>query len=303
MVNRLTDKIVKERFSSGKYGNYTLLSAYTRSKDKFHVRHGDCEHDYWVEAGSFFRGSKCPYCRGVHKPTDTELADEVNILTNGEYKFVGHYLNSYTKTKFLHTKCGNIWETSYNDFRRYSCPFCAHKTEGKPFKEWFNKHMSNDYDLLTEYKSVRQPVKIRCHRCHHVFEARISNLRHGSRCPYCQSSYGEQSIVAYLERKNISYEYQKTFPDCRYRAALPFDFFVNNKVLIEFQGRQHYDQISVFDAEESFELRQLRDSIKCLWAKHHHVPLMLIPFVEQDNLDEYLDKFLPRYLAKAETSH
>lgn len=52
-----------------------------------------------------------------------------------------------------------------------------------------------------------------------------------------------------LENSNISFEQEKTFKDCispTTNSHFRFDFYVDNKYLIEFDGKQHYVSDSRF---------------------------------------------------------
>jgi hypothetical protein len=58
-------------------------------------------------------------------------------------------------------------------------------------------------------------------------------------------SRGEIKIRDILTSYNISFEQEKTFDTCinpQTKKHLRFDFFVNNSYLIEYNGKQHYQQ-------------------------------------------------------------
>ena len=55
-------------------------------------------------------------------------------------------------------------------------------------------------------------------------------------------SKGEKRIIELLTQYNIPFEQQKIFESCKFETNYPayFDFFVDNKYLIEYDGEQHY---------------------------------------------------------------
>jgi len=56
-------------------------------------------------------------------------------------------------------------------------------------------------------------------------------------------SHGERKIGQLLKENNISFVREKTFESCRFtdtHALARFDFYVDNKYLIEFDGAQHF---------------------------------------------------------------
>lgn len=114
-------------------------------------------------------------------------------------------------------------------------------------------------------------------------------------CGCAHISSGELQIKSILEENNIPYAQQQGF------KTLPrkhFDFSIlndDNKVirLIEFDGEQHYEEVSLF--RDGLEEIQRRDKEKNKWAAAHNIPLVRIPYWERDNitLDMILgDKYL-----------
>ena len=87
-------------------------------------------------------------------------------------------------------------------------------------------------------------------------------------------------IHTVLEQAGIKYEREKRFASCKNKRTLPFDFYVENKYLIEFDGIQHYSNESKFYTENV----KHNDKIKDTWCKKHHIPLIRIPYTHFDNL-------------------
>lgn len=60
-------------------------------------------------------------------------------------------------------------------------------------------------------------------------------------------SYGESFIVDLLNKNNISYETEKTFPELKIVSSLRFDFYLPNlNTIIEYHGAQHFDRNNNF---------------------------------------------------------
>ena len=93
-------------------------------------------------------------------------------------------------------------------------------------------------------------------------------------------SKGNEKIKQILLEAEIPFEIEKTFDGCKDRKLLPFDFFVNNQYLIEYDGQQHYDINSKFD----YEYTHYHDEIKSQWCKNNHIPLIRIPYTHFNNL-------------------
>ena len=70
---------------------------------------------------------------------------------------------------------------------------------------------------------------------------------------------------------------------------MPFDFYVNNEYLIEYDGEQHFDKNSFFN----YEYTHIHDKIKSKWCKDNNIPLIRIPYTKYNDLcleDLLLDK-------------
>lgn len=121
--------------------------------------------------------------------------------------------------------------------------------------------------------------------CGNVHYATTSNLKNGdvTRCSECQiRSKGEEKISNLLNKAHLSYEKEKTFPSCinpLTKRLLRFDFFVNEAYLIEFDGKQHFDQNPYFKGTTPEDL-SFRDSIKNDWSIENNIPLIRIPYTE-----------------------
>lgn len=101
----------------------------------------------------------------------------------------------------------------------------------------------------------------------------------------CISSKGEAKIISLLIDNNITFEQQKSFDSCRNpktNALLKFDFYVNNQYLIEFDGKQHFEELN--NHWENLNTIQERDMIKNKWCKQNNIPLIRIPYTKINNL-------------------
>lgn len=107
-------------------------------------------------------------------------------------------------------------------------------------------------------------------------------------------STGEQSIALWLNNHSISFESEYTFPDLKGNGdgLLRFDFKIKNKpILIEFQGRQHYEPVDFFGGEKRFKIQQLHDNLKKKYCNYNHYTLIEVPY-NYESLDTYLNQLL-----------
>lgn len=138
--------------------------------------------------------------------------------------------------------------------------------------------------------------KCQCINCGAEQEAQATMLNRGIRmfCENCsqRKSRGEKTISSLLDINNISYQKEYSFNTCRFidsnRPAL-FDFYVDNKYIIEFDGEQHFkpqtfNNISKEEANEIFIKTQERDNYKNEWCKKNNIPLIRIPYTHLNKI-------------------
>ena len=103
-----------------------------------------------------------------------------------------------------------------------------------------------------------------------------------------QQSKGAAYIKYLLEKNGLSFETEKTFPACRgLNNPLPFDFYVeSHNLLIEFDGRQHFEPIEYWGGEEGFKTRQFYDSLKNSFAKENGFKLLRFNYLQSEEAIE-----------------
>ena len=104
----------------------------------------------------------------------------------------------------------------------------------------------------------------------------------------CMKSKGEEKIIKLLKENQIPFETQKIFEDCRFvdtNSPARFDFWVNNKYLIEYDGEQHFQsKNSGWDTNEYCQKTQEHDAIKNQYCLDFDIPLIRIPYTQYNNL-------------------
>lgn len=125
--------------------------------------------------------------------------------------------------------------------------------------------------------------------CGGTKEALLEQLEAGdtSSCG-CIVSKGEEKIIEILKSFNIKYERQVSFKDLKNINLLKFDIAfhtVKNKlILIEYQGRQHYDKNSKFYSEDGV----YRDNLKKEYCLKNNILLLL--FNDSHSREEITEK-------------
>ena len=119
--------------------------------------------------------------------------------------------------------------------------------------------------------------------CGNNFEARATDLRYGhvQSCGCSNESKGERAIRQMLTASHIPFTTEQSFTTCIFPDSgkyARFDFYVNNTYLIEFDGKQHYQEDGGFFPSAVLEKTQTRDAFKNQWCKDNNIPLIRIPY-------------------------
>lgn len=118
---------------------------------------------------------------------------EVEILGEGDYEFLENYVNTKTKIKCRHKKCGNEYLVIPAAFLRGSrCPKCTKKlmnlkmTKSQDTFEANVRAKNGDrYTLLSKYVNCKSYIAIRCNTCGYEDTARADVLEKGRQCKNC----------------------------------------------------------------------------------------------------------------------
>jgi len=102
-------------------------------------------------------------------------------------------------------------------------------------------------------------------------------------------SRGEKEINKHFKKSKYSYVSQKTFPDCKDKALLRYDFYLPKyNTLVEFDGEQHFKPVEIFGGQEGYEDRIRKDRIKDEHAKKNGIRLIRLRERDLKNLDKVL---------------
>jgi len=227
----------------------------------------------------------CPLCHNHGKNNIDNFIKKSNIIHNNKYTYFDEYVDSHTKIKI---KCPihGIFEQRPNDhLSGYGCIKCSGRYSKKDeCIKTFNQIHNNKFDYsLMNYKNNKTKIKIIC-PIHGIFEQRPDNHLQGNGCPNCNNSMGEMLIKKILDDKNIKYESEKKFKNCKNIFELPFDFYLPiYNICIEFDGEQHFKPIKYFGGKKEFKKLQKRDQIKNEYCKNNNIHLVRIKYDESIN--------------------
>ncbi len=258
------------------------------------------EHGEFIQKPTkHLSGQGCPICAGTKKKTTEEFVNKAKSIHGDKYCYDDvKYTTTHSKVKIICPEHGVFEMTPANHTHKnhpQGCPKCSGR---KVFNtEDFIKYANEIHDGLYNYEKVEYVdsitrVRIICPYHGDFLQKPFVHLL-GSGCSKCRSPKGENKIESILKNMKVPYENQFSFPDCRYKNPLFFDFkiVVNNNIgLIEFNGQQHYEIINtnIFNFDEII----LRDNVKRKYCEKNSIKLLEIRYDQYDNIERLLVDFI-----------
>lgn len=191
-------------------------------------------------------------------------------------------------------ECGSLTEASSSDLRsghKKSCGCLQKEAAANTGKNNLIDLSGKKYGLLTvigkQYSKKTNNGstiiywKCRCDCGNEVIVAGNSLKQNDTKSCGCIKSFGEQKIATLLKEANLSFEKEKKFQNSLYR----FDFFVENKYIIEYDGKQHYQDCSWGSEFHSLKESQKRDAEKNNLCHQMNIPIIRIPYYHYNNLE------------------
>jgi very-short-patch-repair endonuclease len=252
------------------------------------------EHGVFQQTPSnHLNGQNCPICMNKGKSNNERFINSAKKIHGETYDYSQVlYKNSKRNINIICEIHGVFEQTPTRHLSGDGCPKCngGVKITKEDFIIKANKIHEDTYDYsLVNYINSSTKVNIICN-IHGIFSMRPNNHLNGQKCPLCENkSIGENLIYKWLVDNLIKFETQKTFIDCKNQKQLPFDFYLPDyNLLIEYDGRQHYEPIKYMGGILGFEYRKQNDKIKNEYVVNNNIKLLRISFTERKNLSTIL---------------
>ena len=244
-----------------------------------------CEHTFYCSPHHISYGHWCPYCKSQ------KLCDDKNCIHCYEKSFASHTKSIYwSKKNKLSPR--EVFKSCNKKFI-FDCDQCKHEITISPNNisggKWCSycaksnailcddencvhcfcrSFASNEKSIFWSdnnkvkprdvFKSSASKFWFIC-ECGNCFEMALSNVTEGCWCPICKNKT-EKKLFRWLKEIYDNVKHQKYYPWCKNVKCLPYDFVLEDfKIIIELDGRQHFQQVCNWDSPE-FALQ--RDTFK-----------------------------------------
>lgn len=262
--------------------------------------------EFYQTPDNHIHGRGCRKCGLITKSTscmlttDTFIEKAINVH-HDRYDYSNTvYTGTVTKVLIGCPMHGNFLQSPSEHLRGCGCMACGHLRRGEHARlstDMFITKAVNvngfryKYDKV-DYIGTHDDVIITC-PIHGDFEQSPNNHLSGKGCPKCSESKGEYAIRNFLELNNIKFYNQYRTQNCVHIRELSFDFYIPSKnLLIEYDGKQHFEPVEYFGGVEYFEECTHRDVIKDEYATKFSITLLRIPYWDIDNIDSILKSHL-----------
>jgi hypothetical protein len=298
------EKFVKEMFDI--FGDeFVVRGEYINDSTKIEVVHTPCNSIIEKRPNALLKGSKCPKCSRKAKKNTIIFKEEVFERVGDEYTVTGEYVRNDIDISMIHQECGKEFSIIPVEFLRgQRCSNCKNKRislsnrwSHERFVEEVFSQAKGEYSVDSKYTGSHNLVKFTHHTCGSTYETLPYIFLQGSRCPRCMDSKGVLKITSILDDLGIRYRREYKIDNCRYKRVLPFDVALlrddnSLSMLIEYDGEQHFKEMSNWGGREAFEGIKLRDGIKDRFCEYNNIPLLRIKYTDFDRIEEILTKEL-----------
>lgn len=275
-----------------RFSKLVVLNERERRNNKTYVKcKCDCGNETWVSTGNLTSGEvkSCGCLSHIYhaKPLEDLTGKTFNDLTVIKYSITKNG-ERYWQCK---CKCGTIKDISTRSLTSGRVKSCG-------CRKFLDIQIGDQFGELTVLQKVENKSEngsfiylCKC-SCGNLCEVPSYHLKRGDwKSCGCNKnkSYGEINIKKLLTINNIDFIRQKTFDNLKAEKGRKyrFDFYVNSKYIIEYDGSQHFKYTGTgWDTEEHFKRARKADLIKNKYCFENNIPIIRIPYDADYTIDD-----------------
>ena len=192
-MRRLTNGEYSRKIKESWGSQFILLSEYEAMSKVITVLHADCGTTYTSNAQYLLNKGVCPTCSKRKRITHTEFYRLFKKIYGDDYLMKSKYINSKTKVKVKHVRCGRVYEVSPYYLKKGSkcleCTFIdvgkSHRMTHEQFMNKVTQRHGNEIEVLSEYITSAGKLNYRHIPCGRVYTSTPDNLLNSRGCKPC----------------------------------------------------------------------------------------------------------------------
>ncbi len=229
----------------------------------------NASHSPWMTSYHNIKNQEtwCPFCAKIR--VDLNSYQNIAKIQGGIY-FLENIPEKVT-IPIKGWKCNNnhIFQTSYSAIQRHGtwCGYCNERKRSiEDYKnlavEWNVEYVLYDIPKSTHDKAIKA---WKCNKNHLSTKSYYQIISNGYHCSLCGQSSLERKVCKILTEMKIEFECEykiethKSFP-------YKYDIFIEPNILIELDGKQHFEELEHFTRKKSFDSHRLNDVNKNILA-------------------------------------
>lgn len=248
--------------------------------------------------GHYNMGNICPKCSKDRERLGLEafLAKAAEIHKGKyNYKKIKYLPTTSDMVKIICLHHGMFIQRASSHLDGCGCPACGKNVNRKTTEQFINESKAlfpNKFTYEhTEYINNKHKIILTCIRHGPFTITPNQHLSHGICCPKCNSSFGEILLRLYLNKYGIV-----AIEQYRLGTLHKFDFAIPDaKILIEFDGQQHFEPVEKFGGVEGYNKRKRNDAIKTELSILAGYDLIRFNYKQIRTLEKALIKKLIKY--------
>lgn len=269
-----------------KFNHWTVLEeGYRKGNHQYWLCECDCpKHTKRMVSSTHLRNGNSISCGCVKRPrklASERIGQKINMLT--AINITNQRDSKGSVCLEWQCECGNTIIKSYGEIMSSGTISCGCKENKiQSIKSGMRFGKLTAIEELPERIGKHIAWRCKCD-CGNETNVTVSHLisGHTSSCG-CLKSKGEFLISSILSNNNIEFQTEYCFSGLRSKEGnglMRYDFFVDNRYLIEFDGEQHYKERAREGFwKDNYDDLHKRDLEKNQYALENNIPLIRIPY-------------------------
>lgn len=305
-----------------KYGDIFNFSKfkYVNRKTEVILICKNCGHEWESKPADLLRNRNikhpCPKCFKLNRQQENanKFKEWFDKNCSDKFEMVDEYVSAKHLTTFKCKVCQTTFKQVPDGFKtsQYKCPNCAEiarqNSKASNTAQFIEKAKSvygNRYDYSkTQYTRKNNPIIITCPKHGDFVTTPTSHIYKHSHCPQCQETIGEGHVRQVLIKLGYNFQSQQTIYINNKMFRIDFIVTHNNmQYYIEYNGKQHYEDVPFFSKHRSFDKQCERDDFIRTYCCNAQIPLLEIKYTSKpEDIEQQIIQFLNNELSNT-SSH